>query len=99
MIRRIILSPDVETDIKAVALWYRHKEPSVGFRFSAELRLTLRLIAQFPYAFPVISADIRRALMKAFPYSLYFALKDDTVAVIALFHQHRRPRFGSTRDD
>jgi len=99
MTRRIILSPDVEADIKAVELWYRRKAPSVGFRFRTELRLMLRLIAQFPYAFPVITGDVRRALMKAFPYSLYFALKNDTVAVIALFHQHRRPTFDSTRDD
>lgn len=88
--RRIILSPDAEAHINAIKLWYYHKEASLSFQFAAEVQFTLSLIAQYPYAFPLVKRGVRRALMKDFPYLILFALKGRTVSVIAVLHQHRR---------
>jgi len=90
MNRHIILSPDAEADISAIELWYYLKEPSLSFKFAAEVQFTSRLIAQYPRAFPLVKNGVRRALMTAFPYSIYFTLRSDTISVIAVLHQHRR---------
>jgi len=90
MNRRIILSPDAEADVHAVELWYYQKEAGLSFQFAAELQFTVRLIAQYPYAFPLIKNGVRRALMHGFPYSIYFRLEAGVVSVIAVLHQHRR---------
>lgn len=90
MNRHIILSPDAEADIHAIELWYYLKEASLAFRFTVELQFTLRLIAQYPFAFPLVKHDVRRALMNAFPYSIYFTLSSGIVSVIAVLHQHQR---------
>ena len=73
MSRRIILSPDAQVDVSAVERWYRAKDPSLAFAFRAELRSTLRVIAQYPHAFVKVRGGTRRALMKQFPYVIYLA--------------------------
>lgn len=93
MSRRVILSPDAEADIIAIQRWYRSKEASLAFAFKVELRLTLRFIAQYPYAFTVVRKGIRRALMKGFPYLILFRLKSGSVSVIAVVHERRRQSF------
>lgn len=90
MSRRIILSPEAQTDITAIERWYQSKEASIGFAFRSELWLIMRYIAHYPYAFPEVKRGIRRALMKEFPYLVYFKLESGNVAVLAVLHQRRR---------
>jgi plasmid stabilization system protein ParE len=93
MRRRIILSPDAEADISAIERWYQSKETSLAFAFKVELRVTLHFIAQYPYAFPEVRRGVRRALMKQFPYLLYFRLRNGVVSVLAVLHERRRQTF------
>lgn len=67
MNRPIILSPDAEADVHAIELWYYYKEVGLSFQFAAELQFTLRLIAQYPYAFPLIKKRVRRAFNEWVP--------------------------------
>ena len=89
MTRRIILSPGARSDIQSSVRWYARKSIDHSFRFKVETRTTLRRIAQHPYAFPLVNALVRRALMKMFPYSIYFTVNEDSVFVIAVLHQRR----------
>jgi hypothetical protein len=45
-----------------------------------------------PRQFPVIYKNIRRALLRRFPYALMFVIEaDETMTVIACFHGSRDP--------
>ena len=44
-----------------------------------------------PRQFPVVFRNVRRALVRGFPYSLFFVVEDGTLQVIALFHASRDP--------
>jgi toxin ParE1/3/4 len=45
-----------------------------------------------PRQFPVVHKNIRRALLRRFPYALMFVIDDDaTLTVIACFHGSRDP--------
>jgi hypothetical protein len=45
-----------------------------------------------PRQFPVIYRNVRRALLRRFPYALMFVIDlDDTLTVIACFHGSRDP--------
>lgn len=93
MSHRIVLSPDAEADISAIEAWYKTKQTSFVFAFRTELRVTLRVVAQYPYAFPEVRPGIRRALMKRFPYLLYFREKNGVVSLLAVLHERRRQSF------
>ena len=88
---RSVLSPGAKADINSAVRWYQRIDLDLDFRFKLDVRATLRRIQTFPYQFPIISSIARRALLKHFPYSVYFRLNIDQASVIAVVHQRRNP--------
>jgi plasmid stabilization system protein ParE len=85
----IAVSPGAEVDIDSASLWYEPTDPKLGFRFLSETDATIKRIRQYPYEFPLIRGKVRRALLKRFPYSVYYSILSDGVSIIAVLHQRR----------
>ncbi len=45
-----------------------------------------------PQAFPLTGGSVRRALLKRFPYGLFFAEEGSSVVILAAIHARRDPR-------
>jgi plasmid stabilization system protein ParE len=45
-----------------------------------------------PGAHPIIRGQTRRALVRRFPYAVFYVLDPDVVAVTAVMHGRRDPR-------
>jgi plasmid stabilization system protein ParE len=51
-----------------------------------------------PRQFPVIYKNVRRALLRRFPYALMFVIEaDETLTIIACFHGSRDPALWQKR--
>ena len=71
--------------------WYERELPGLGSRFSQELDVQVGRIASHPLRFPLRLKDMRSARLRRFPYSLFFRVTDNEIAVIACFHASRDP--------
>ncbi len=91
MSRRLVVRPEAQLDAEEAAFWYDHQQPGLGNRFTDELGQLLLRISQQPLHFPEIDRETRRGLLNRFPYSVYFAIGEETVTVVAVLHQRRRP--------
>jgi len=69
----------------------------LGIEFIAEIALAIERIAAEPYSYPELHKDVRRALVRRFPYKLWFRLTDSRVTVIACTHAARAPRYVTQR--
>ena len=76
--------------IDAVA-WYEGEAPGMGRRFRAQVGITVERMSATPLQFPVIHKNVRRALLRSFPYMLFFTIDGETLLVIACFHASRDP--------
>jgi len=85
----IVPSPGAEADFTLTSWWYQQIEPNLASRFMVESRAKLTRIAQFPYQFPLVNGTVRRALLKRFPYGIYYSLDHDEVSITAILHQRR----------
>ena len=88
----LVTQPRAERDVDAIFDWYEDERPRLGRQFLAELRTTYARVLTGPYRYQVLSSDIRRALMKRFPYAVFFAVEDNTIVVIRVLHTQRDPR-------
>lgn len=43
-------------------------------------------------SFPLVHKDVRRALIKRFPYGIYFFDEGASLIVIAIYHAKRNPK-------
>jgi plasmid stabilization system protein ParE len=72
--------------------WYENEAPGLGRRFRAAVDSVIQRLAANPRQFPVIYKDVRRTLLRRFPYALMFVIEaDEAVTVVACFHGSRDP--------
>ena len=92
MTRNLKIRPQTELDVTDAALWYEDQRSGLGSELLAEVDAVMQRVVQSPFQFPEIKSDVRRALLRRFPYSVYFQVSDEMVDVIAVLHQQRDPR-------
>ena len=71
--------------------WYEGEAPGLGHRFREAIAALTERMSANPFQFPVVYKNVRRALLRRFPYSLFFVIDDDILLVIACFHASRDP--------
>ena len=72
--------------------WYEGEAPGLGRRFREAIDAVIERMSTNPLQFPVVYKNVRRALLRRFPYSLFFVIEeDDSLLVIACFHASRDP--------
>ncbi len=52
----------------------------------------LNRICQMPKSYAVVYRDVRRAVVRRFPYAVYYRIVPSRVIVTAIFHCRREPR-------
>lgn len=77
--------------MRGAYLWYEEQRPGLGEEFLHALKAAEDFVAAFPLSCSVVHRDTRRALLKRFPYGLYFRLVDDEIVVVACYHGRRHP--------
>jgi plasmid stabilization system protein ParE len=85
------LTDPAAEDVIHASVTYELERPGLGFLFDEEVNAAIERIAQRPLQYPEISLAVRRALLRVFPYSVYFTIVDERVRVFAVLHQHRQP--------
>jgi plasmid stabilization system protein ParE len=87
---RLIVRPAAEDDIARA--FERYEERRLGLRFLDELNATFSRIRALPRQFPLLQRNLRRALLRRFPYAVYFLPRNGAeLVIIAVLHQRRKP--------
>ena len=92
MMPRLVVRPAAEADIAAAALWYEARASGLGAEFLRLVDVALAEVQRMPERFPVVHAQCRRALLRRFPYGIYFVPTAELISVVACMHARRDPR-------
>ena len=88
---RLVAEPRAELDVAAAYQWYESERAGLGVQFLNQLSVTYDRIAEDPRRYQDLESGIRRALLRRFPYAVYFAVESDLVVVLAVLHVSRTP--------
>ena len=83
--------PEAEQDLADAAAWYEEQRQGLGHDFLDEVLRMLSSIAEAPLIYPDIHRNTRRAVIRRFPFSIYFRLENSAVVVVAIIHGSRNP--------
>ena len=89
--------PEAEAELEDASLFYEARIPGLGKSFAAEVQRTIYLIREFPDAGSPTGPARRRVLVARFPYSVVYRREPDSVVVVAIAHQRRRPGYWRQR--
>ena len=84
--------PQAAEDIAEAYAWYESQQSGLGSKFLDAVETAIVRIADGPKRYAAVLHNVRRTLIRRFPYSIYFRAQDEEVRVIAVLHQHRDPR-------
>jgi toxin ParE1/3/4 len=71
-VKRLRLTPEAELDLDEAHLWYHRQAPDRAVAFLAPVDTCLRTIQQYPQAFTLVDPTMRRALVRRFPYGIFY---------------------------
>ncbi len=97
MNRLIFIHEVAEIEINEAANFYDLKCPGLSKDFIDEIQKAINTIAEFPDATPIIKGKIRKKTLLKFPYSLFYSVRKDSIRILAIAHQKRRPFYWSSR--
>ncbi len=92
MSRLVIYKPAPRLEYAEAIAWYEQRRPGFGKEFSLEVDRALERAQVNPERFPKVRHQARKIRLQRFSrYNIYFAVKDGTFSILAVFHSSRNP--------
>lgn len=82
-----------QTELDQAFEWYETQQKDLGLQFLNEFDAAIRRIISYPESYSLIEKDVRRCLVKCFPYGILYGIDTDKIIVIAVAHLHRKPDY------
>lgn len=92
---RFLVEPEAEAELDEAFSWYEGRAAGLGGEFVRVAAFAL--IRRNPEQFPRVRSDIRRALVRRFPYAVYYVVEPEQVVVLGVIHTRRHPRRWQSR--
>jgi len=93
----LVLRPEVRKEVDEAYTWYESQQPGLGDDFLDCVNEILDRICQMPESYPVVYRDVRRAVVRRFPYAVYYRIVSSRAIVTAIFHGRRDSTGWQTR--
>jgi plasmid stabilization system protein ParE len=87
----LILAAEAELDLAEAYAWYENRRSGLGEEFLSSVDACMEGIRRHAEMYPVIHEGYRRALIRRFPYAVFYELSHDKVTIYAVFHTSRNP--------
>lgn len=86
----LVFRPEVRDDLSDAYDWYDERQQAgLGDDFIDCVDNLLNRICIMPESYAIVYRDVRRAVIKRFPYAVYYRVISSRVVVTAIFHGRR----------
>ncbi len=79
-------------EVETAITWYAQPEINQASAFVQALERSEVHLRTQPALYQRVEGEIRRAVMRSFPYSLFYIIEQNEVIVLAFIHQRQKPR-------
>ena len=92
MAARVIYKAAAEAEIEEAYVAYETARLGLGDEFLEELARIEGHLGVNPALYQRVDGDMRRAVLRRFPYGLFYVVDGEQVTVLGCLHLHRDPR-------
>ena len=93
----LIVRPEAEADIVEAYAWYERQRDGLGNEFLLRVEAALESIRFNAALNPPIFKEIRRKLLRRFPYGVFYISTTKHISVLAVQYGKRHPRYWQGR--
>ncbi|HYG62779.1 MAG TPA: type II toxin-antitoxin system RelE/ParE family toxin [Thermoanaerobaculia bacterium] len=91
MKRSLSLAPLAKKELDEAVDYYDAESPGLGRAFVSEIEDAFEQILDYPESAPIVRGTVRRKILRRFPYDLLYSVRPDSVRILAVMNQKRRP--------
>lgn len=93
----IRFTPEADAELAEASRWYAHQREDLDIDFMESIDDALSRIVSSPDAYPIVYRTLRRAVVRRFPFAVFYEVTADEIWVIAVFHSRRDPERWKSR--
>jgi plasmid stabilization system protein ParE len=90
-IKRIIFAAEAADDIASAYRWHEEREIGLGEEFLRAIAASISLILRQPELYPIALDNFRRAILRRFPYEIFYEVAEKNLIVHAVFNCSQDP--------
>ncbi len=94
---KVIFLQEAEQELVEAALYYERQAQGLGKRFSNEVSDAIANIVDFPLINQKLSKNIRRKLLKRYPFAVLYRLDNECIVITAVMNLKRKPFYWKSR--
>jgi len=91
MATKLVLTKETEQDLYEAYDWHEKRRPGLGEEFLGCVEACFQRICRMPELHAKVHKDYRRALVRRFPYAVFYEPTENTVTIYSVFHTSRNP--------
>ena len=91
MAAEVLLAPEAQQDIDEAYCWYEQRRPGLGEELLSCIDACIQQICRTPELHAKVHEDYRRALVRRFPYAVFYEYASGRVTVYGALHTSRDP--------
>jgi len=91
MKRGLVLRRVAEREFDDSIAWYEAEREGLGLKFRATIEEYFQRIADNPEWFPEVRGEVRRAVVRRFPFVIHFLIEQERIVILSVFHTSREP--------
>ena len=88
----LVIAPEAAQDIDEAYGWYEGRRSGLGEEFLSCVDACIQAICRRPEMHAKVHKEYRRALVRRFPYVVFYEYVAGTVTVYCVFHTSRNPQ-------
>ncbi|HBX66718.1 MAG TPA: hypothetical protein DEG32_11375 [Balneolaceae bacterium] len=88
----ILFTGAAREDYQEAKKWYSEIDQHLGEHFESSIDHALRRVLENPVQFPIVSGDTRQALVRRFPFSVFYIIDEFNIVITAILHHRRNPK-------
>ena len=93
----IRFTPEADAELTEARSWYSHKRQDLDLEFMQCIDDVLGRVVSDPYSFPVVYRHLRCAVVRRFPFAIFYEIAANEVQVVSVFHSRRNPEVWKSR--
>jgi plasmid stabilization system protein ParE len=91
MAAEFVLTAEAGEDVDAAYSWYERQRAGLGEEFLSCLEVCIQRICRNPELYPPVYKSYRRALVRRFPYAIFYEYASPQATIYAIVHTARDP--------
>jgi plasmid stabilization system protein ParE len=95
--RRASFHPRARLELLDASAYYASVGDGLGDYFLDEVSRATDLLLEHPDTGPIVRNDIRKKVLREFPYSLFYCVRGEEIRILAVAHHQRRPFYWDRR--